>query len=80
VRIGSLEGKVVHGSFQDIGLSELVFLVIIEIYVLYHQVIVIILIIELLHIIIFDWFEVVFDYLRTDGLLLSILQRLVYQR
>jgi len=80
VRIGGLESKIVHWSLQYVGLCKLVFLVIIEINILNYQVIIIILIIELLHVIIFDRFEVMFYYLRTDSLLLPILQRLIYQR
>jgi hypothetical protein len=76
VRVGSLECKVVHGSFEHICLSKLVLLVFIEIYVLDYEVII-------LHISLgvhIHWFEVVLNDLGTDCLLLSMLKGLVDQR
>ena len=81
VGIWSLESEVVHGSFEDVGLSKSVLLIFVEIDV-FHLEIVIGQAAKLVDVAtrLLDRFEIVFDYERTNSFLLHVLQSLIDER
>ena len=82
VGIWSLEGEVVHGSFEDVGLGESVLFIFVKVDV-FHLEVVVGHAAELVYVVLtrlLDRFEIVFDYERTNSFFLHILQSLIDER